>query len=143
MVRTSTAESASTGAVATSLSRRASQRYSPFGEHAGFLTLELMREQGYYDPDKIREQVVFTTHTPVPAGHDYFEFGLIDRVFPTEALSTLKHMMPDVPGVSMTELGLKYSRYVNGVAKKHAEVSNAMFRMETVDWVTNGVHPTT
>ena len=52
-------------------------------------------------------------------------------------------MMPDVPGVSMTELGLKYSRYVNGVAKKHAEVSNAMFRMETVDWVTNGVHPTT
>ena len=111
--------------------------------HAGFLTLELMREQGYYDPDKIREQVVFTTHTPVPAGHDYFEFGLIERAFPTDALSTIKRMMPDVPGVSMTELGLKYSRYVNGVAKKHAEVSNAMFRMETVDWVTNGVHPTT
>ncbi|MDR1733021.1 MAG: alpha-glucan family phosphorylase [Synergistaceae bacterium] len=111
--------------------------------HAGFLTLELMREQGYYDPDKIREQVVFTTHTPVPAGHDYFEFGLIDRAFPPDALSTIKRMMPDLPGVSMTELGLRYSRYVNGVAKKHAEVSNAMFKMETVDWITNGVHPTT
>jgi starch phosphorylase len=111
--------------------------------HAGFLTLELMREQGYYDPDKIRDQVVFTTHTPVPAGHDYFEFNLIERTFPPDALSTIKRMMPDMPGVSMTELGLRYSRYVNGVAKKHAEVSNAMFKMETVDWVTNGVHPTT
>jgi starch phosphorylase len=111
--------------------------------HAGFLTLELMREQGYYDPDKIREQVVFTTHTPVPAGHDYFEFSLIDRTFPDEALATIKRMMPDMQGVSMTDLGLRYSRYVNGVAKKHAEVSNAMFKMETVDWVTNGVHPLT
>ena len=111
--------------------------------HAGFLTLELMREMGYYDPDKIREQVVFTTHTPVPAGHDYFEYSLIDQVFPDEARSTLHRMLPDVPGVSMTELGLRYSRYVNGVAKKHAEVSNAMFKMETVDWITNGIHPAT
>jgi starch phosphorylase len=111
--------------------------------HAGFLTLELMREQGYYDPDKIREQVVFTTHTPVPAGHDYFEFGLIDHTFPPDALAAIKRMMPDMQGVSMTELGLRYSRYVNGVAKKHAEVSNAMFKMDTVDWVTNGVHPIT
>ncbi|MBQ8691575.1 MAG: alpha-glucan family phosphorylase [Synergistaceae bacterium] len=111
--------------------------------HAGFLTLELMREQGYYDPDRIREQVVFTTHTPVPAGHDYFEFDLINKVFPQDALDTIRRMMPNMPGVSMTELGLKYSRYINGVAKKHAEVSNAMFNMETVDWVTNGVHPTT
>ncbi len=111
--------------------------------HAGFLTLELMREQGYYDPDKIRDQVVFTTHTPVPAGHDYFEFNMIDQVFPDDARNTIHRMMPDMPGVSMTELGLRYSRYVNGVAKKHAEVSNAMFKMETVDWVTNGVHPTT
>ena len=98
--------------------------------HAGFLTLELM-------------QVVFTTHTPVPAGHDYFEFGMIDQVFPDEARATIHRMMPNMPGVSMTELGLRYSRYVNGVAKKHAEVSNAMFKMETVDWVTNGIHPTT
>ena len=111
--------------------------------HAGFLTLELMREQGYYDSDKIKDQVVFTTHTPVPAGHDYFEFGLIERAFPPDALATIKRMMPDMPGVSMTELGLRYSRYVNGVAKKHAEVSNAMFKMETVDWVTNGIHPIT
>ncbi len=111
--------------------------------HAGFLTLELMRELGYYDPDKIREQVVFTTHTPVPAGHDYFDFGLIDQVFPDDALATIRRMMPNMPGVSMTELGLRYSRYINGVAKKHAEVSNAMFKMETVDWVTNGIHPTT
>ncbi len=111
--------------------------------HAGFLTLELMRELGYYDPDKIRSQVVFTTHTPVPAGHDYFDFGLINQVFPPDALATITRMMPNMPGVSMTDLGLRYSRYINGVAKKHAEVSNAMFKMETVDWITNGIHPTT
>ena len=111
--------------------------------HAGFLTLELMRELGYYDPDKIREQVVFTTHTPVPAGHDYFEFKMIDEVFPDDARATIHRMLPNRPGVSMTELGLLYSRYINGVAKKHAEVSNKMFNMETVDWVTNGIHPTT
>ena len=111
--------------------------------HAGFLTLELMREQGYYDLDKIRDQVVFTTHTPVPAGHDYFEYSMIDDVFPPDAKTAIHRMLPDTPGVSMTELGLKFSRYVNGVAKKHAEVSNDMFKIETVDWITNGIHPTT
>jgi starch phosphorylase len=111
--------------------------------HAGFLTLDLMREQGYYAPDKIREQVVFTTHTPVPAGFDYFDFGLIQRVFPPDALATIKRMMPDARGVSMVDFGLHYSCYINGVSKKHAEVSNAMFKIDTVDWVTNGVHADT
>ena len=68
---------------------------------------------------------------------------MIDAVFPPEARATIHKMLPDRPGVSMTELGLRYSRYVNGVAKKHAEVSNDMFKMETVDWITNGIHPTT
>ncbi|MCL2767493.1 MAG: alpha-glucan family phosphorylase [Synergistaceae bacterium] len=111
--------------------------------HAGFLTLELMREMGYYDVDKIRDKVVFTTHTPVPAGHDSFSFGLIESVFPKDALDTIHRMMPDKSHVDMTYLGLNFSRYVNGVAKKHAEVSNKMFNMDTVDWVTNGVHPGT
>jgi len=111
--------------------------------HAGFLTLELMREMGYYDADKIRDKVVFTTHTPVPAGHDCFNFGLIENVFPRDALATIRRMIPDRNEVDMTHLGLNFSRYVNGVAKKHAEVSNKMFNMDTVDWITNGVHPGT
>ena len=111
--------------------------------HAGFLTLELMREMGYYDIDKVRDKVVFTTHTPVPAGHDSFSFGLVENVFPKDALDTIHRMMPNQSYVDMTNLGLNFSRYVNGVAKKHAEVSNKMFNLDTVDWVTNGVHPGT
>jgi starch phosphorylase len=111
--------------------------------HAGFLTLELMREQGYYDLEKIRDQVIFTTHTPVPAGHDFFRFDLVDKVISQEALSNLKRMLPNADGVSMTELGIRFSRYVNAVSKKHAEVSRNMFNMPEIDWVTNGVHPGT
>ena len=111
--------------------------------HAGFLTLELMREQGYFDPDKIRDQVIFTTHTPVPAGHDFFRFDLVEKVISMDALSNLKRMLPNVDGVSMTELGIRFSRYVNAVSKKHAEVSRNLFAMPGIDWVTNGVHPGT
>ncbi len=109
--------------------------------HAGFLTLELMREQGYYDLEKIRDQVIFTTHTPVPAGHDFFRFDLVDKVISQEALSNLKRMLPNADGVSMTELGIRFIRYVNAVSKKHAEVSRNMFNMPEIDWVTNGVIP--
>ncbi len=107
--------------------------------HAGFLTLELLREQGYESYDKIREQVVFTTHTPVPAGHDHFRYELIDRIMSPVFASHLKRMMPP-EGVSMTELGLRYSHYVNGVSKKHADVSRDMFDKPDIDAVTNGVH---
>ncbi|WP_286846181.1 MULTISPECIES: alpha-glucan family phosphorylase [Aminobacterium] len=110
--------------------------------HAGFLTLELMREMGYYDPQKVREQVVFTTHTPVAAGHDYFKYDLIEKTMSEDALATLKHMMPS-EGVSMTELGFRYSHFVNGVSKKHAEVSRKLFNVPNIQNVTNGIHPMT
>ncbi len=110
--------------------------------HAGFLTLELLREQGYESYDKIRQQVIFTTHTPVPAGHDHFRYELIDRVMPPVFSSQLRRMMPS-EGVSMTELGLRFSRYVNGVSKKHTEVSRNMFNDPKIDGITNGVHPGT
>lgn len=110
--------------------------------HAGFLTLELMREMGYYDPEKVREHVVFTTHTPVAAGHDFFKYDLIEKIMSSDALATLKRMIPS-EGVSMTELGLRYSRFVNGVSKKHAEVSRKLFSAPTIQSVTNGIHPTT
>ncbi|QVL35418.1 alpha-glucan family phosphorylase [Aminirod propionatiphilus] len=110
--------------------------------HAGFLTLELLREQGYESYDKIREQIVFTTHTPVPAGHDHFRYELIDRVMPSVFSGQLRRMMPP-EGVSMTELGLRFSRYVNGVSRKHTEVSRNMFNDPKIDGITNGVHPGT
>jgi len=63
--------------------------------HAGFLALELLREQGYVDFAKIKEQVVFTSHTPVPAGHDYFPFELIEKTMSPVFVDYLKQMMPN------------------------------------------------
>ncbi len=110
--------------------------------HAGFITLELTRELGYEDFDKVRGEVIFTTHTPVAAGHDYFPYELIGKVVEGRDTDRLRRMLGG-SGVSMTDLGLKYSRYVNAVSKKHAQVSRKMFCTENVDYVTNGVHSTT
>ncbi|MDR0765137.1 MAG: alpha-glucan family phosphorylase [Synergistaceae bacterium] len=110
--------------------------------HAGFISLELTRELGYEDFGKVREEVIFTTHTPVPAGHDYFPYDLISGVVEENNASQLRRMLGG-GGVSMTDLGLKFSRYVNAVSKKHAEVSRKMFGSEKIDYITNGVHSAT
>lgn len=110
--------------------------------HAGFLTLELLREQGYGDIEKVKNQVIFTTHTPVAAGHDFFSYDLIDEVMDGDVAQILRQHVGD-NGLSMTDLALKLSRYINGVSHKHALVSRAMFGDESIDWITNGVHSTT
>ncbi|MEG1641666.1 MAG: alpha-glucan family phosphorylase [Synergistaceae bacterium] len=110
--------------------------------HAGFITLELLREQGYGNIEKIKNQVIFTTHTPVAAGHDFFSYELIDEVIDNNFAKILKGAIGGT-GLSMTDLALTFSRYVNGVSKKHAEVSREMFVSSDVDWITNGVHSKT
>ncbi|MDR1916935.1 MAG: alpha-glucan family phosphorylase [Synergistaceae bacterium] len=110
--------------------------------HAGFISLELTRELGYEDFDKVRDEVIFTTHTPVAAGHDYFPYDLLSSVGEEHNTIRLRKMLGG-SGVSMTDLGLKFSRYVNAVSRKHAEVSRKMFGTDKVDFVTNGVHSTT
>ena len=110
--------------------------------HAGFISLELLREQGYGDIQKVKEQVIFTTHTPVAAGHDFFSYDLINQVLDRNFTEILQKNIGG-SGLSMTDLALKFSRYVNGVSRKHAEVSRAMFNDPAIDWVTNGVHSTT
>lgn len=110
--------------------------------HAGFLTLELLREQGYGDIDKVKKQVIFTTHTPVAAGHDFFSYDLINEVLDGNFANILRQQIGG-SGLSMTDLALKLSRYVNGVSHKHALVSREMFGEQSIDWVTNGVHSTT
>ncbi len=110
--------------------------------HAGFISLELLREQGYGDIEKVRNQVIFTTHTPVEAGHDFFSYDLIKQVIDPGFADILQRRIGG-SGLSMTDLALKLSRYVNGVSRKHAEVSRAMFNDPSIDWITNGVHSTT
>jgi starch phosphorylase len=121
--------------------------------HAGLLTLELLDEEidraGRYsitpgDIEAVREKCVFTTHTPVPAGHDQFPIELVSRVLGhREEFVTMKEVFCRDGILNMTYLGLNLSDYVNGVAKKHGEISRLMFASYVIDSITNGVHVAT
>jgi starch phosphorylase len=108
------------------------ERYHMNEGHAAMLTLELLRQMK--DIDRVRKRCLFTTHTPVAAGHDQFE------------LSYARPMLPEVTfegKLNMTMLALHFSHYINGVAKKHGEVSRRMYPGYTIDSITNGVHSVT
>lgn len=120
--------------------------------HAAFLTLELLAqkfESGLnYELAKsaITNSCVFTTHTPVPAGHDAFSHELLLRCldrFRQDALGISQFELLVLGGrgrFSMTELALNLSRSTNAVAKKHGEVSQRMFTYRKITYVTNGIH---
>jgi starch phosphorylase len=119
--------------------------------HSSLLTIELMNmhkrpiedvwdERLVWDIDKIKDLCVFTTHTPVEAGHDKFPYELVKTVMgeliPFDVLKNLGGK----DNLNMTLLGLNLSEYVNGVAKKHGEVSRNMFPGYEINAITNGVH---
>jgi glycogen phosphorylase len=92
----------------------------------------------------VREKCVFTTHTPVPAGHDKFPGDLARRVIgPREDFFALEGVLHEGKNFNMTFLALSLSRYINGVAKKHGEVSRLMFAGYSIEAITNGVHAAT
>jgi starch phosphorylase len=105
--------------------------------HGAFATLELLKELG--DIEKVKQSVVFTTHTPVPAGHDKFSYDLVRDVFRDELPSNIKEL-GGKNELNMTVLAMNLSRYRNGVAKKHGEISKNMFPNYNVDYITNGIH---
>ncbi|MGE5192219.1 MAG: alpha-glucan family phosphorylase, partial [Deltaproteobacteria bacterium] len=143
--------------------------------HASLLTVELMEEEARRagrrqisrdDIEAVRRKCVFTTHTPVAAGHDQFSMDLVQRVLgPREVLLDMKDVlcvdvlgrvirshrsfqeMQDIFGgennLNLTYLALNLSRYVNGVAKKHGEISRLLFAEYEIDAITNGVHAAT
>lgn len=121
--------------------------------HASLLTLELLDEHAQRagrkkvtrdDIDAVRKQCVFTTHTPVPAGHDQFPMDLVNRVLgPRQEVVSMKDIFCHGDLLNTTYLALNLSHYVNGVAKKHGEVSRLMFARYAIDSITNGVHAAT
>jgi starch phosphorylase len=106
--------------------------------HSSFLSVELLRKFGM-DAEKVRELCVFTTHTPVEAGHDKFNYGLVSEVIETVDVTLLKQY-GGAEVLNMTCLALNLSNYVNGVAKRHQEISSKMFAGYEIHAVTNGVH---
>jgi starch phosphorylase len=129
--------------------------------HSALLGIELLRRHAYpqndvregepaYDLPRVRELCRFTTHTPVEAGHDRFSYDLVGRMFSGDAsaaqglidMSVVRELAgPD--HLNMTRLALGLSDFVNGVAKRHAEVSSKLYPGYQVRAITNGVHPYT
>src|SRR5260370_33151294 len=150
-------------------------RYHMNEGHAALLTLELLEEEASrasrtsvkgQDIEKVRAKCVFTTHTPVPAGHDKFPVEYMTRLFPDQnhffdvkdassadlvrSVMQVEQNYPDLAeaarrgaSVNMTYLALRLSNYVNGVAKLHGEVSRKMFPNVPIEPITNGVHAAT
>ncbi len=122
--------------------------------HSALLTLDLLRRYAYapeelragespYDVLQVRELCNFTTHTPVEAGHDKFAYDLVRRTLGDFVdVATLK-ALAGTEVLNMTCLALNLSDYVNGVAKRHAEVSEKLYPGYRVHAITNGVHPFT
>jgi glycogen phosphorylase len=116
--------------------------------HAALLTVELLQERrnqgtGEWDFNGVRRRCIFTTHTPVPAGHDQFVYDLVLRVLGGPLPLETIQMVAGKDRLNMTLLGLNMSSHVNGVAKRHSEISQEMFPGYPIDSITNGIHSVT
>jgi len=161
--------------VLEALGHDAVRRFHMNEGHSALLTLELLRREAKHtgrtsvtgaDIQAVREKCIFTTHTPVPAGHDQFPIELVARVLGEneqffdmkdtqiialldrilnvpEELTNIEELRRAASTLNMTLLALNLSHYVNGVAKKHTEITKLMFAKYTIHSITNGVHGAT
>ncbi len=124
-----------------SLGYKTVDKYHMNEGHAALGTLQLYRE--LKNIERVRERCVFTTHTPIAAGHDQFDLSfakpMLGDILPESILEEITFENK----LNMTRLALFFSHYVNGVAKKHGEVSRSMFPGYSIDSITNGVHTPT
>ncbi len=127
-------------------------RYHMNEGHSSLLAIDLLKKHWESRPDPVladciaavRKACVFTTHTPIPAGHDRFPRALTEEVFglkPVEMVASIPRLLGTE--LNMSIVGLELSGFVNGVALRHAEVSRSMFPGHTIHAVTNGVHSAT
>ena len=121
--------------------------------HAALLTLALLEKQlgggplgaaTESDIEAVRSRCVFTTHTPVPAGHDRFSTEQAIRILGSDRTARLERLGCFHEGfLNMTMMALRLSRYANAVAMQHGKVSRQMFPEFPIDSITNGVHAAT
>jgi starch phosphorylase len=124
-----------------SLGYKTIDKYHMNEGHAALGTLELFNK--LKDIEKVRKRCVFTTHTPVAAGHDQFDLSFAQPMLGDLLPDSILHEITFENRLNMTRLALFFSHYVNGVAKKHGEVSRLMFPGYSIDSITNGVHTPT
>jgi len=119
--------------------------------HSSLLTIELLNrfkrpveevwvERLVWDVERVKDLCVFTTHTPVEAGHDRFPYDLVGRILGEPIPLYVLKELGGSDHLNMTLLALNLSEFINGVAKKHGEVSRNMFPGYEISAITNGVH---
>jgi glycogen phosphorylase len=121
--------------------------------HSALLALALLEEQvagrslqriTTADREAVRQRCIFTTHTPVPAGHDQFPMELARQVLGEEYAYTLEANGCCPQGVlNLTYVALFFSHYINGVSMRHEEVSQGMYPNYSINAITNGMHAAT
>ena len=124
------------------------QKYHLNEGHSALLTLELLRERigsgagAHFDAavDAVRQRCVFTTHTPVEAGHDQFPYPLAEELLAGLVEPRVLHALGGTERLNLTQLALGLCGWVNGVADRHAETSRALYPGYAVHAITNGVH---
>jgi starch phosphorylase len=134
------------------LGYQAIERFHLNEGHSSLLALELLDEEVQRtgrqsitrdDVEAVRRKCVFTTHTPVPAGQDQFPIDLVMRVLGRGEVDEMRDVFCCGDVLNMTYLALNLSHYINGVAKKHGEISRLMFAGYNIDAITNGIHAAT
>ncbi len=131
--------------------------------HAAFMLLERIRILAAQGMDfssaleAVAAHTIFTTHTPVPAGHDFFSHNMMvhyfEHYFPQLKISSEEFLglghSPGVPDFNMTSLAIRCSRFQNGVSRIHGWVSSKICsdmwpeieeEENPMSYVTNGVH---
>ena len=122
--------------------------------HSALLTVELLRRfrrsprriaagESAYDAARVRDLCIFTTHTPVDAGHDRFSYDLVSRIMGSLIEVPELERLAGEDGLNMTRLALELSGYVNGVARRHAQTAARMYPGYQINAITNGVHVAT
>ncbi len=135
------------GRMLDALGYRSLDTYHMNEGHAALVALELLERRPAAERDTlhaVRPQCVFTTHTPIPAGHDRFDEALLERVLGRSWTDRLERLgLIEAGMLNMTHLALRASRFTNAVAMRHAEVSREMFPGYAISAITNGVHAPT
>lgn len=116
--------------------------------HAALLTAELLREEiqgsdsGIFEAsmiESVRRRCVFTTHTPIAAGHDRFDRSLVRSII-GDSLPLAQDVYLKDESLDLTHSAIRSSCSVNAVSSKHAEVCRTMFPGVEIKSITNGVH---
>lgn len=120
--------------------------------HAALLALDLLRrylrpsdqitapDDLRYDIGRVRDLCIFTTHTPIEAGHDRFPYSLVESLLSKYIDIDQLKLIAGESDLNMSRLALQLSGYINGVAMRHAKTARQMFPGYRIRAITNGVH---